>query len=103
MITNARLAKDIGLIINELITNAYKYAFAGIENPTIWVKLSKTIANTLYLEIGDNGKGFAASEEFSQGTSMGFGFVNDLVDQHHGQLSVNSEGGLQYQITLKTT
>ena len=47
----------IGLIVNELITNACKYAFPNHPNPALWIEASLE-KNTFHLSVTDNGKGF---------------------------------------------
>jgi two-component sensor histidine kinase len=50
------LAIPIGLIVNELVTNALKYAFPSDTNGTITVVL-KRASGELHLTVADNGRG----------------------------------------------
>ncbi len=63
-----------GLILNELVTNAYKYAFENIGN--IYIKLYK-IHNTFILHVKDDGKGFQSKNN----TSLGLTIVKILVEK----------------------
>jgi two-component sensor histidine kinase len=76
----------IGLIINELVTNAYKYAFDTIG--VIYVELVEE-KNAYNLLIKDTGKGFELKESSE---SFGLELVKTLVlDQLHGKLQMNTQ------------
>jgi len=102
VVINPSLAKDIGLIVNELMTNSFKYAFNTTHQPTMWIQLSRPTPHELLLVVKDNGIGIDITETKTTGSSMGMGFVHDLIEQHHGQLVAQNENGLCYQIVLKT-
>ena len=66
-------AIEIGLIANELISNALKYAFAKTgQDPTIAVSLQAIERGGYRFEVADNGGGVGAHEE-AHATSTGFG------------------------------
>ncbi|MEQ9301764.1 MAG: two-component regulator propeller domain-containing protein [Cyclobacteriaceae bacterium] len=75
----------LGLIINELITNSFKYAFDG-EDGLIEVELTES-QDRYELNYADNGKGFP--EDFQYATSSGFGFrlINILLKQLNAQMT----------------
>lgn len=85
-----------GLIINELVTNAVKYAFTGINDPAITVGLRQE-KTKIVLEIKDNGIGMddtAGGEK-----SLGKKIVNTLVTlQLKGTITQNNEAGVGYRI-----
>jgi len=66
-------ATDIGLIVNELVTNSSKYAFPFIADPGLIVTI-KVEQNKLYLTVKDNGPGFP--EDFSLDTISSFGLTS---------------------------
>ena len=73
----AQLAIDIGLIANELISNAFKYAFnANDEHGTVRIALKREHANRYRFEISDTGAGLKSSEQQYSGAS---GFGTQLV------------------------
>jgi PAS domain S-box-containing protein len=49
-------AISLGLIVNELVTNAVKYAFPGEKSGTVWVRL-KRVQGLLHLTVSDDGTG----------------------------------------------
>lgn len=65
-------AVPIGLIVNELMTNALKHAFRGIENPQLHVAL-KQYEEKLVLKVFDNGVGMAQIPD--EKTSFGMKLV----------------------------
>ena len=91
----------IGIIINELVTNAIKYAFEspGKEN-TITVTFSSIDKETYTLEISDTGKG---TDIASMKEGFGFQIVQSVVShQLRGKLESDNKNGLIHAITFKT-
>ncbi len=88
-------AIPLGLIINELVNNAYKHAFNNTSKGIVSIFLKKT-ENVFELDIADNGEGIAEKE--SSKTSLGLELVKQLVSQIHGVLHVKNNFGLQYNI-----
>jgi len=85
----------IGIIINELITNTYKYAFEN-NRGSIFIALKQE--NSIYtLTIKDNGKGFTYNREKT--TSLGLKLIQSLVqEQLKGVISMHTEGYTHYTI-----
>lgn len=88
-------AVPIGLIVNELITNAYKYAFEGRHTGSIRASLVKRDDGGLVLSVSDDGKGLPEGFDATVGDGgMGFTIINALVMQLGGRLEAGSpEGG----------
>ena len=80
----------LGLIVNEFITNSFKYAFHKIEIGQINIELSKE-GEVYKLTYFDNGPGI--SENFDSQKSHGFGFklINILVSQMNAKLSYEKD------------
>ncbi|MEO0332892.1 MAG: sensor histidine kinase, partial [Bacteroidota bacterium] len=85
-------AVPIGLIVNELLTNALKYAFPEETPGTINISLSRTDDNTLTLTVVDNGVGKMA-ETAPRGTGFGSQLVQLLTQQLNGQMQEESQDG----------
>lgn len=94
------LAIPIGLIVNELVTNAFKHAFHDTYQPAVDISLQQK-ANELELRIADNGKSNAPKEAANGSTSFGMKLVRTLVEQVNGQLQVDQSSGTAYTITIK--
>ncbi len=92
------MAVPLGLIINELISNALKYAFYPSTEGVVKISLSKDDDDFL-LEVSDSGKGLPA--DFENSHSMGMNLVNILVQQLDGSIDINSMDGTSFKIRFK--
>ena len=88
----------LGLIINELVINAFKHAFVGKENGIIKIKLFEK-EGLYHLEVSDNGVGFVDNN--LNGTSIGLKIVKLLVSQINGSLKIKNESGTSFVIQFK--
>jgi PAS domain S-box-containing protein len=93
-------AMPLGIIINELVTNALKYAFPAGHAPhggqgVIRVELS-TSGGSVNLCVADNGIGFPVGKEHHAGT--GLGLVEMLTQQLEGQLTIESAQGITARV-----
>jgi len=98
------LAVPLGLILNELITNSYKYAFTHKTNTQhkIFLKIEYIKEKEHYnLTIKDNGKGLPDNFDINTVTSFGLKLVSGLVAQLNGEIKVTQNHGTQYNILLK--
>lgn len=94
-------AIPLGLIANELISNAYKHAF---ENNTgkITIDLVKLFKNTYQLKISDNGKGLPDNFDFSNLHSLGLDIVSILTEQIGAELKAYNSNGANFEIIFKS-
>ncbi|MCW8837438.1 MAG: ATP-binding protein [Thiovulaceae bacterium] len=84
-----------GLIVNELITNSFKYAFKNMDDGFIEISLKKE-KNFFILIVQDNGCGFKNKQE----VSLGLTIVKTLVEkQLLGIIYIKSDNGTK--ITIK--
>lgn len=92
---------SLGLILNELVTNCFKHAFANNSRGNK-IGISLTRGEESYiLVVYDNGKGFPNDLDFSNTESLGLQLVNTLVYQINGKISLeNSKIGTKYIITF---
>ncbi len=84
-----------GLIINELVSNAYKYAFKESSlNNLIQISFSKNDLNDTYqLTVRDNGKGIPENFDLDIQGGLGMVIVQSLVEQLDGTLSFERNNG----------
>ena len=95
------MAVPLGLIINELITNAVKHAFPEHRPGEIRIVLNSTPQNNIVLEISDNGIGLPKDFDFEKDKQLGLQTVFDLVEgQMDGKITFTSQKGLFCHITL---
>jgi two-component sensor histidine kinase/Tfp pilus assembly protein PilF len=88
----------LGLILNELISNALKYAFIDHTDPELKVTIQKH-QNKLQLLVGDNGLGFD-NEVIGTNGSFGLKMVGMLVKEMRGNFSVQIQNGTQYILNI---
>lgn len=89
-----------GLILNELITNAYKHAFEDIEEPCISISLNQ-IDDAYILQVKDNGNGLPENFKIDQSSSLGTTLIKTLVNQLDGTLDVSTDKGAVFKVTFK--
>ncbi|MDZ8189845.1 MAG: PAS domain S-box protein [Nostoc sp. ChiSLP02] len=89
-----------GLIINELVSNALKYAFVGNQEGEIEVKFYQESERTLILLIRDNGIGLPENFDTKKVKTLGITLVQGLVKQLKGKLEIDSHQGTQFKISL---
>lgn len=78
-------AIPVGLILNELITNCYKYAFVGRPRGKISVGFKKNEEGYALL-VEDDGVGFSPMQDQAKTRSLGLNLVRGLVRQLEGRL-----------------
>ncbi|WP_185154186.1 tetratricopeptide repeat protein [Fulvivirga sp. M361] len=86
----------IGLIVNELVNNAFKYAFPQSLHPKLAVLLERTNGR-LELSIQDNGEGFQKKET---GDSMGINIVETLARQLGAKIHWENREGVKFKLDL---
>lgn len=86
---------SLGLITNELVSNAYKYAFNGMNRGTIHISLSKIDKNYCYT-IKDDGKGMESGVVIKDLKSLGLRLVHVLSEQISAELDIKSSWGTSF-------
>lgn len=89
-------ATPLSIIINELITNAFKYAYSGIEYPELKISFTKKFQNA-ELRITDNGTGIDIN---AWQTNDGYGkdLVQTFIEQLEGTLKLSVQNGTTFKI-----
>jgi two-component sensor histidine kinase/ligand-binding sensor domain-containing protein len=82
-----------GLLMNELLTNAYKHAFPDGSTGTIIITVRKAGSGVVELSVADSGKGLPEEFDISKTSTLGLRLVESLVSQLNGTFSVESELG----------
>lgn len=85
-------AIPIGLILNELITNVFKYAFEGDSTGNITIGLESR-ADHLRLQVKDDGKGFPKNFELKNVKSFGLQLVESFAEKLGTKLNIESSVG----------
>ena len=91
-------ALRVGLILNELLTNACKYAFADHEAPCLQIVFQKT-QEKYHLEFGDNGPGLALdAHQRPSKHSFGMRLIEMQVAQLEGTYQFNNTRGTNFSM-----
>ncbi len=90
-------AVPVGLIINELLSNALKHAFVGRDEGKIEVNLIASEGGGISLTVGDDGAGLPPGFDINESKTLGLRLVKILTeDQLQGTLEVTSDGGATF-------
>ncbi|MFA7229380.1 MAG: histidine kinase dimerization/phosphoacceptor domain -containing protein, partial [Melioribacteraceae bacterium] len=98
-------AIPLGLILNELLTNAFKYAFindntGGEAVREIRIEAKKSDGKII-LTVSDNGVGLPKDFSITESESLGLKLVQNLTEQINGELIIGSDSGASFTIKLK--
>jgi PAS domain S-box-containing protein len=95
---NLDMAIPCGLIINELVTNSLKYAFAGRGSGKLSLVMHHQEDHTFSLTVQDDGVGLPPDYEARSAASLGTQLVNVLVRQLGGEIKAESDHGTRFTI-----
>ena len=91
-----------GLLVNELITNAIKYAFPNNRKGIITIEL-KEKGDNIELLISDNGIGLPDNFIIEESDTLGLQLVLTLVEQLDGQIQLMNSPGTEFLIIFEKT
>ena len=94
-------AVSIGLIVNELTTNAYKYAFKPNRENMLVLTLIQNQQNNIELTFKDNGSGMQKNFDIEATESLGLRMVNLLTRQQKGTLEYKNDNGAMFSILFR--
>jgi len=92
------VAVKCGLILNELLTNAVKYAFPNGEG-TITVIVEEENGRGI-LSVVDDGVGLPDDFKLDQVATLGLQLVNLLAEQLHGTVQVHRDKGTRFSVSF---
>jgi two-component sensor histidine kinase/Tfp pilus assembly protein PilF len=98
---DAAKATPLGLILNELITNSFKYAFQECLSPELKIELLKNEGKQIMLIYSDNGPGLNKEIELSKINSLGLKLIHSLSRQLKGVLVIENRDGFYCNLTFK--
>lgn len=90
-----------GLIVNELVSNALKYAFTGKDSGILVILVKKHEDGFVRMEIADNGTGFGPGFDLGSVSTLGLQLVQSLVEQIEGSLEVKDDNGVNFIIKFR--
>ncbi len=105
-LASINVGMPVGLIVNELMTNAFKYAFAGRENGTITIRCLHEDDANYRIVVADNGVGLPEGKTWPMPGKLGALIVQTLRENtHHAAVSVEAapDKGTRVTITFAHT
>lgn len=97
---NLDQAIPCGLIINELVSNALKYAFKKRGKGELCISIAEDKKDNVKITIADNGPGLPKGVNYRNTQSLGLQLVMVLVSQLRGVIQLNNKKGAKYIITF---
>jgi len=92
----------VGIIINELIANAFKYAFPAGFAGVIEISMIKT-GNEFEIKFRDNGTGIPGPVISGELKGFGITLINILVQQLRGSMEIQQGNGTVYIIKFRNS
>jgi two-component sensor histidine kinase len=89
-----------GLILNELVSNALKYAFPNHREGQIVVGIVRPKPGFIAVTVRDNGAGLAQDFDWRNAHSLGLKIVQILARQLGGSIELERTGGTAFQFTF---
>ncbi len=92
------LSVPLGIIVNELFSNALKHAFPNNVRGTIRISVKADRNGTALLVIADDGVGLPVEAELRARAGFGFDLVEAEVAQIGGTLEIRRDRGTEFRI-----
>jgi PAS domain S-box-containing protein len=89
-----------GLIVNELVTNAFKHAFAGRLSGSIQIMAGQQDDAHGFLQVADDGVGLPAGFDLASTNTLGFQLIHMLSQQIEGQYELTAGSGTSLRLTF---
>jgi two-component sensor histidine kinase len=96
-------AIPLGLILNELVSNALEHAFCPESGGNLSITLQQAGEGQCELRVRDNGCGLSRDIDLQETETIGLKLVSVLSEQLGGSLTLLREGGTEFQITFPAT
>lgn len=96
----ADMALSLGLITNELITNAFKHAFPPEEPGVVSVDFRKDVTGGWTLVVADNGRGVTEDCKPKAASGLGMQVIDALVRKLNATLAVEQQDGCRFTLSI---
>ncbi len=94
-------AVPFGLILNEMVSNALKYAFpAGSTSGIIRIELCFGEGDQLRFLVSDNGRGLPSNLDFRNAQTLGLQLIDILTQQLKGTIELDRSAGTAFTISF---
>ena len=96
-------ASFCGLIVNELLSNAFQHAFRDLDGGTVEIQLEVINGDEINLVIRDNGVGLPVGVDPAKSSTLGLELVNLFVAQISGTIRCERKSGTTFHIGFPFT
>lgn len=93
-------AVPVGLLVNEMVSNSLKHAFAEGQSGQVNVTLRRLGPDRLLLSVRDDGKGLPEGFAWERANSLGLTTIQALARQIRAQIEVRRQGGAEFALTF---
>lgn len=94
-------ALPLGMLLNEIVSNALRHAFPTKRNGRIRISLDSRESGEVELTVTDDGIGFPEAVDWKEPNSFGLQLINTVVDQLSGVLEITRNGGTKVRVRFK--
>ncbi|PKG33111.1 MAG: hypothetical protein CW742_04650 [Methanoregula sp.] len=102
ILLNIDTAIPLGLILNELVGNAIKYAFPDGRKGELTIRMTED-GEILTVVVQDNGIGISSDIDMQNAPTLGIRLVSNLVDQLFGTIELDRSSGTTFTMVLHET
>ena len=92
-------ATDIGVLINELISNFYKHVVPKVPKPEFQLKIHADTSG-VHIKMNDNGPGFDTQNLTRGRSSFGLNYIQGLIQDRGGEIEISNSNGTCYEIFI---
>ena len=89
----------LGLLVNELLSNALKHAFKGKDEGQVIIQINRNDIGLL-LMLEDNGVGMASNGQNQTSGGLGFQFIEVFVAQLEASIQTDHQQGTRFSIQI---
>ena len=94
-------AISVALIVNELITNAAKYAYKDRSDGSIWIKVSRVGHDSFAIVVRDEGSGLPVDFDLGKAKGLGMRIISLFAKQLNATVAVRAcQPGTEFTITI---
>jgi two-component sensor histidine kinase len=94
-------AISTALIVNELITNAAKYAYQGGSHGTVWVKVARAGDEAISISVRDEGAGLPPGFSLRSAKGLGMRIIDAFSKQLNGNVAIHAhDRGTEFVLTI---
>ena len=97
-------AVPCGLVLHELVSNAFRHAFPGSARGEVCINISRTPKGFIEMEVADDGVGLPPDFDYKGQRTLGFQLIHGLVEQQlRGRVRFDSSSGLVCSVSFFDT